>query len=117
MPSRPPRPPDLEKHSVLASTRNKLSRLGSWTFGKHGLEGAALDLAHSVDPRTPQGLIGALSMLVPGKPSGRAAMAAHLGHSDFRPYGIPNPNRRAAEPMFNDPMTHGGMLNKGGDIG
>lgn len=84
-------------------------------MGKQGLSGAGLDFAHSVDPRTRSGLLNAMAMFA-GKPTGENAMAAHLGHSEFRPYTVPGLNH---EGLFTlgDNVGYGGMKGGGGDLG
>lgn len=80
MPGITTRPPSKQPNS-------RFNRwLHGWLLGQQGLGGATTRFAQSVDPRTPQGLLGAMSMMIPGKASGDAALAAHMGHSEFRPY-------------------------------
>lgn len=98
--------------ALAAQKGDRLSNkwVNGWLLGQQGLGGATRELGHSVDPRTKEGLLNAMAMLVPGKPSGDSALAAHLGHSEFRPYAATYPK--------NDPFHYGGSMPGGGaDLG
>jgi hypothetical protein len=91
-----------------------------WLLGGQGLGGAGKQLIQSVDPRTKQGLLNAMAMLVPGKPSGENAITAFLGHSEFRGYRPSSGyNTELGTYSMGDPVIHGGQnaFQGGADMG
>lgn len=91
-----------------------------WLLGEPGLKGLGKQLAQNFDPRTKAGLLNAMAMLVPGKGSGDNAMAAFLGHSDFRGYNpMSGYNEATGGYTMSDPIVHGGAsaFKSGADYG
>lgn len=104
---------------AISRKYQKNSRFDRWLHGwlLGGLGQTGRDFAHSVDPRTPEGLIGALSMMVPGKASGEGAMAAHLGHTGFRPYHAVEGRSSGGPWKSPDQQIFGGQNMRGIDSG
>lgn len=79
---------------------------------------SALGLGGAAHPiRRLHNLGGEMAFPGGGKAESDQILAKFLGHSNFRSYGITNPNRLRSDPIVNDPMTYGGMLSGGHDYG
>lgn len=106
------------RESLAPHKGDRLSKwVNGWLLGgQNGLGAAGKQFASSVDPRTKNGAIGLASMFLPGKGGAEDALAAHLGHSEFRPYHAAGYH----EGMYKTPdqVMHGGAMPGGGaDLG
>lgn len=113
-------PPRKDIHPSKKTSRS--DKIISGAFGRHGLIGALSELGHSVDPRTPKGLLNAMAMILPGGGKNTHQMAddalyEHLGHSQFRPYHALNRPTEEGLVTFTDQSKWGGMTPHGTDIG
>lgn len=108
-----------------SSFGKRLDRWGTNLItGPLGVTASAREAKASFDPRTRTGLINLASMLIPGGKGphgdlGEAALEAHLGHSEFRPYdaqGIRGRQEGMAGHLLPDQVAHGGAMPwKGGE--